>query len=851
MTDYALPITGTGSSQAVSAEAHDAEVQRAIDEAVAVEEARALLAEDAVASAIAAEAAARISAVAAEQSARIAADTAEQVARIAGDASLSDAINAEAAARISEDGALLSLATAGDAIRLVGGSGTAQAATYTVRAEQADLIPGIGSLIVFEWPADNTAADPVLSVGALSLTLRTPGGGAMDAGDLRASVTHIARVHGATTARVLTLTRIGGVNGLQSALDGKAAAVHTHAASEISDSTAPGRAILTAATVAAQRTALGLGTAATTAASDYATAAQGGLADSAVQPGDPVSDLVETGTAKIMTAAERTKLAGIATGATANATDAQLRDRATHTGTQAIATVTGLQSALDAQTAALTTKADALAVDDAATGARVPLIAAGDDVVLYLDPAGALDGRPLGDPMRRSVLDGVVDQIDATGPVPVALVDGQAAVWLDAMGNLGAPGMAATLRRAAMSDIVTDLPPEGDRVPLLLAGDRVLMWIGQDGLNGPGMIKGISEVAARAEFAPRASAGDLPASTDGRSLARARRKAAQVRAGASETLRVAMIGDSWTQGLAIPNAMRDLLAEVFGDCGESWVHAGVGGHWSGAGVAGSAGWNWLDADITSGWPYGAAPDGRMGWTSATTDTLTIVTPSCTEARIYTRRHGGTWRWRVDGGSWTTVTEATGGALTITTISGLAAATHTIEIDTIGNTGVVAWCGMDTRTSGASAEVVKLGNSGLSAIDMQSYIAGAQDILADLAPDVVICILGTNDYISADSTVAVFGAALDTLTATARAAAPGVGLVFVAPALSSSSPVTPLSEYRDEAYARALALGAEYLGAYDLIAPYADDPALWTDSRHLNQLGGDVLCRLINNRLMGI
>jgi hypothetical protein len=49
------------------------------------------------------------------------------------------------------------------------------------------------------------------------------------------------------------------------------------------------------------------------------------------------------------TTAEQSKLSGIATGATANATDAQLRDRATHTGAQAIATVTGLQTALDSK----------------------------------------------------------------------------------------------------------------------------------------------------------------------------------------------------------------------------------------------------------------------------------------------------------------------------------------------------------------------------------------------------------------------------------------------------------------------------------------------------------------------
>lgn len=47
------------------------------------------------------------------------------------------------------------------------------------------------------------------------------------------------------------------------------------------------------------------------------------------------------------TTAEKTKLSGIQAGATANSTDAQLRDRTTHTGTQAISTVTGLQTALD------------------------------------------------------------------------------------------------------------------------------------------------------------------------------------------------------------------------------------------------------------------------------------------------------------------------------------------------------------------------------------------------------------------------------------------------------------------------------------------------------------------------
>lgn len=51
----------------------------------------------------------------------------------------------------------------------------------------------------------------------------------------------------------------------------------------------------------------------------------------------------------LMSSVDKTKLNGIAAGATANSSDATLLNRANHTGTQAISTVTGLQTALDAK----------------------------------------------------------------------------------------------------------------------------------------------------------------------------------------------------------------------------------------------------------------------------------------------------------------------------------------------------------------------------------------------------------------------------------------------------------------------------------------------------------------------
>lgn len=57
----------------------------------------------------------------------------------------------------------------------------------------------------------------------------------------------------------------------------------------------------------------------------------------------------DSATRVAMAPAERTKLGAIATGATANATDAQLRDRSTHTGTQLAATVSDFNTAADAR----------------------------------------------------------------------------------------------------------------------------------------------------------------------------------------------------------------------------------------------------------------------------------------------------------------------------------------------------------------------------------------------------------------------------------------------------------------------------------------------------------------------
>ena len=63
---------------------------------------------------------------------------------------------------------------------------------------------------------------------------------------------------------------------------------------------------------------------------------------------DDVGNVLSIGLSGVsFTSADKAKLDGIAANATANSTDSQLRNRSTHTGTQAISTISGLQTALD------------------------------------------------------------------------------------------------------------------------------------------------------------------------------------------------------------------------------------------------------------------------------------------------------------------------------------------------------------------------------------------------------------------------------------------------------------------------------------------------------------------------
>jgi Protein of unknown function (DUF2793) len=86
-----------------------------------------------------------------------------------------------------------------------------------------------------------------------------------------------------------------------------------------------------------------------------------------------------SGTAGFISSTDKTKLDGVAAGATINASDAALRDRASHTGTQAVATISDFSESVDDRVAALLVAGTnvSLNYDDAANTLTVNATAGG------------------------------------------------------------------------------------------------------------------------------------------------------------------------------------------------------------------------------------------------------------------------------------------------------------------------------------------------------------------------------------------------------------------------------------------------------------------------------------------
>jgi hypothetical protein len=83
------------------------------------------------------------------------------------------------------------------------------------------------------------------------------------------------------------------------------------------------------------------------------TAGSGAPEDLTATQATALLDVATTSLKGLMSSVDKTKLDGVATGATANATDSALRDRSTHTGTQTASTISDFSEAVDDRVSSL------------------------------------------------------------------------------------------------------------------------------------------------------------------------------------------------------------------------------------------------------------------------------------------------------------------------------------------------------------------------------------------------------------------------------------------------------------------------------------------------------------------
>lgn len=362
-------------------------------------------------------------------------------------------------------------------------------------------------------------------------------------------------------------------------------------------------------------------------------------------------------------------------------------------------------------------------------------------------------------------------------------------------------------------------------------------------------------------YAPRncPPSSNLPISTDKRGMRGLWVKTASILRTGTGKASIIVTGDSYAEYVAIPQQLATQLYAVYGTGGEGFMSVGALTSANGRAMNGvqmsQSGWTKYDASDGGAVPAtGCGPDGQSIYTSGTTATIGIANLTANTVKaFYSKAAAGKFRYRVDGGSYTTVTSDGSGGVGVLTISGLSAGLHTVDIDTSVNDGTIAFHGFYSERTAAGVIVSKVGNAAAAGRHISLFASTSiAPVMAQIqTPDAVVVLLGTNDYKDASSTVTTFLAGLSALVSGYRSVNPNCAFVFVAPPDTNGSAILPLTDYRDALYTFCLENGHEFRNVHDEWADWATENAagMFADAYHVTDNGAFRLARSISAMLI--
>ncbi|MDC5199528.1 GDSL-type esterase/lipase family protein [Acinetobacter baumannii] len=329
-----------------------------------------------------------------------------------------------------------------------------------------------------------------------------------------------------------------------------------------------------------------------------------------------------------------------------------------------------------------------------------------------------------------------------------------------------------------------------------------------------------------------------PIVSDSTSLRQWKAKAAKLKKGKTQQLRLLLTGDSWTEHKTITNEVLTLVRAEFGEAGSGWINLGVeNNQLDGISLLRAGTWAYADLNQVASFPNGSGPDGFTLTSTAAGNTVTVSNLSKgDQLTVFFGKTDGTFKYTVNGGLETTITASSTGAAVQTAVIPISGVT---EIIFTTLSGTVVLFGMHLRkTTDSGVEVTKMGNGGSTGQDYLKISPTAQKNFVNyLKPDVVVIILGTNDYRYGHS-VENFKAGISAMIDGYRTNNPDCGIILIAPAQSNAPAVIPLSEYRDAIYVLAQTKKCEFYNMYDDWNIYAaeDFNGQWDDSYHVSPEG---------------
>jgi hypothetical protein len=362
--------------------------------------------------------------------------------------------------------------------------------------------------------------------------------------------------------------------------------------------------------------------------------------------------------------------------------------------------------------------------------------------------------------------------------------------------------------------------------------------------NIPLFTVGLRELfsTGRARQYPLWLGGTWPVAPVSRPLTQWQAQAAKVKTGTGK-VRAMFYGNSWAELLTIPQQFANVFRAEFGDAGGGWIAIQGEPPLDTATFVTSAGWTVFDVatsfSIVALPAVGVSHDGKVIYTTATNQTATW-TFTGTEFRLFYGKASGAFRYRVDGGAWTTITGDGSNTNGIVTAAGLSAGLHTVEVDTTVNTGTVALYGLYFTTASVGLEVLKCGNGSLHSAHLAAYVnTSVATAIGNLAPDLLVVFMDTNDYPASQSSITTEIAAYTSLVSVVRAVLPNVGFLFVSAADTNLTPVNgTLAQYCDAVGAWCRQNGHAHYNMYDDWSSWAIENArnMWADARHVSAAG---------------